>query len=129
MRAVVVDCSALYDYMVMDVGGELAPALTRRLWHAPNLIDYEFMATLRRHVSQQLLPSSDATDRLEKFAGLNIERHSIELLRMKIWSLRHNFSSYDASYVALAAALGIPLVTSDLRLANEASRYCDVLTP
>lgn len=115
--------------MVMDVGGELTSALSGKSWHAPHLIDYEFLATLRRHVGQNRLPSSDATERLDHFARLNIERHSVDLLRMKIWSLRHDFSPYDASYVALAAALGIPLVTSDLQLAKEASRYCDVLTP
>lgn len=127
--AVVVDCSALYDHMVMDVGADLQSVLSRHTWHAPQLIDYEFLATLRRHVSQKLLPSSDATERLDYFSALDIERHSVELLRHRIWALRHNFSTYDASYVALAAALGIPLVTSDLRLARAASAHCDVLTP
>lgn len=123
------DCSALFDHLVMDVGSELDSVLSGRSWHAPHLIDYEFLAALRRHVDQKRLPSSDATERLDYFSLLDIERHSIDLLRHRIWSLRHNFSTYDASYIALAAALGIPLVTSDLRLAKAASRYCDVLTP
>ncbi len=127
--AVVVDCSALFDHMVADVGSELDAILSRRSWHAPHLIDFEFLAALRRHVEQERIPSSDATERLDYFALLDIERHGIDLLRHRIWSLRHNFSTYDASYVALAAALGIPLVTTDLRLAKSASRYCDVLTP
>ncbi len=127
--AVVVDCSALFDHMVADVGSELDAVLSRRSWHAPHLIDFEFLAALRRHVEQKRIPSSDATERLDYFALLDIERHGIDLLRHRIWSLRHNFSTYDASYVALAEALGIPLVTSDLRLAEAAHRYCDVLTP
>lgn len=126
---VVVDCSALFDYVVTDVGADLETALSERAWHAPQLIDFEFLATLRRHVIHDQLGSSDATERLSYFSNLSIERHSVELLRHRVWSLRHSFSAYEASYVALAEALGIPLVTSDLRLARTAARYCDVLTP
>lgn len=128
-EAVVVDCSALFDYVVMDVGADLDAALSERTWHAPQLLDFEFLATLRRHVTHDHIGSSDATERLGYFSNLAIERHSIELLRHRIWSLRHTFTAYDASYVALAEALGIPLVTSDLRLAKTAERYCEVLTP
>jgi predicted nucleic acid-binding protein len=127
--AVVVDCSALFDHMVADVGSELDAVLSGHSWHAPNLIDFEFLAALRRHVEQKRIPSSDATERLDYFALLDIERHGIDLLRHRIWSLRHNFSTYGASYVALASALGIPLVTTDPRLAKAASQYCEVLTP
>ena len=127
--AVVVDCSALFDHMLADVGSDLDTVLSERPWHAPQLIDFEFLAALRRHVGQKRIPSSEATERLDYFSLLDIERHGIELLRHRIWSLRHNFSPYDASYVALAAALGIPLATTDLRLARAAEPYCDVLTP
>ncbi len=87
----------------MDVGTDFTPLLSNRELHAPQLLDY--------------------------FTEFRLECHGIELLRHRIWALRHDFSPYDASYVALAEALGIPLVTSDLRLANAARQYCDVLTP
>lgn len=35
----------------------------------------------------------------------------------RIWALRENVTAYDAAYVALAEALGVPLVTRDARLA------------
>jgi predicted nucleic acid-binding protein len=35
-----------------------------------------------------------------------------------IWQHRHNFSAYDAAYVALAEKLGAALVTRDGRLAS-----------
>lgn len=43
-----------------------------------------------------------------------------------MWQLRNGISGYDAAYVALAEARGIPLVTSDGRLARAATSYCRV---
>jgi len=40
-------------------------------------------------------------------------------LRERIWTLRGNLSAYDGAYVALSEWLGLPLVTSDLRLARS----------
>jgi predicted nucleic acid-binding protein len=34
-----------------------------------------------------------------------------------MWALRHNLTTYDASYLALAEALDVPLVTTDAALA------------
>jgi predicted nucleic acid-binding protein len=34
----------------------------------------------------------------------------------RIWYLRHNFSSYDACYIALTEALGATLLTRDKAL-------------
>ena len=34
----------------------------------------------------------------------------------RIWQLRHCVSPYDACYVAVAEALGCPLLTTDFRL-------------
>jgi predicted nucleic acid-binding protein len=34
----------------------------------------------------------------------------------RVWSLRHNFSAYDATYVALAETLDAELLTADRRL-------------
>ncbi|MEK9602010.1 MAG: type II toxin-antitoxin system VapC family toxin, partial [Pontimonas sp.] len=45
------------------------------------------------------------------------------------WALRHEVSLYDAAYVALAMALGVPLVTTDRKLARASTRYCQVVIP
>jgi predicted nucleic acid-binding protein len=45
------------------------------------------------------------------------------------WPLRHDVSLYDASYLALAIALGVPLATQDKKLASVATRYCTVVIP
>ena len=42
------------------------------------------------------------------------------------WSLRNNVTYYDALYVALAARLGVPLLTADKRLANAPGLPCAI---
>jgi predicted nucleic acid-binding protein len=125
----VIDCSALFDSLVLSRSTRLTDAVAEGELHAPHLIDYEFLAALRRHVARGQLGASAATDKLESFRDFHVERHSIELLRPNIWNLRHDLTPYDASYVTLAQGLGVPLLTSDVRLASTARRYCDVMTP
>lgn len=44
--------------------------------------------------------------------------------RSTAWTLRHNFTFYDALYVALASHLDIPLLTADPRLRREPGLTC-----
>ena len=49
--------------------------------------------------------------------------------RPRIWSLRANFSAYDAAYVTLAEAItdgGAPLLTADARLARAAGDHTEL---
>jgi predicted nucleic acid-binding protein len=43
-----------------------------------------------------------------------------------MWDLRENLTVYDAAYVALAEALGFPLLTADRRLAAAPRLRCQV---
>lgn len=47
----------------------------------------------------------------------------------RIWALRQNVTSYDASYVALAEALEAPLATLDRKLPMADGPQCRFLTP
>ena len=42
------------------------------------------------------------------------------------WDLRDNVTFYDALYVALAAALDVPLLTADARLTRAPGLPCQV---
>jgi hypothetical protein len=51
-------------------------------------------------------------------ADLTIVRYPHHPLADRVWALRHNLTAYDATFVALGEALGVPLVTCDARLAG-----------
>ncbi len=119
MNRVVVDASAVVDALAID-GRPLPNAQLA----APTLLDYEVINTIRR---QERLGATGADAAIATFAALAVTRHDPAPLIPQIWAMRANLSAYDASYVALAQALGVPLLTRDNRLARAAAPYCDVL--
>jgi predicted nucleic acid-binding protein len=60
---------------------------------------------------------------------LDVELHAFEPFSQRVWELRHNVTSYDGWYVALAEALNLPLATLDGRLAKADGPKCRFLTP
>jgi predicted nucleic acid-binding protein len=52
--------------------------------------------------------------------ALNVSRYEIRGIADRIWELRHNYTPYDASYLALAEALEAPLYTCDGKLSGSA---------
>jgi len=60
---------------------------------------------------------------------LDIELFSFEAFAGRIWELRHDVTSYDAWYVAVAEALGLPLATVDERLSRSKVAACEFVTP
>jgi predicted nucleic acid-binding protein len=86
--------------------------------HAPHLIDVEFQHALRRLVVAGAISDDRAADARMDFADLTIVRYPHVSLADRMWELRHNVAAYDAAFLALAEALGAPLVTCDARLAR-----------
>lgn len=123
----VIDSSALVDVLNGDGGSTLERIVSNEILHAPNIVDLEYMSALRK-VERTSRFSTDSTQALERFLNLTIRRHDIQPLRHRIWQLRHNITPYDASYVALAEALEVPLVTRDLRLARAAEGLVEVVS-
>ena len=128
MTVIVVDASVLAPALVDDAAaGDSARArLTGEQLAAPELIDLEVGSVLRRAVRVGLLPLRRAELALNDLSDLPLERAPHRLLVARAWELRANLTLYDASYVALAEALGAQLVTADARLARAPGVRCAV---
>jgi predicted nucleic acid-binding protein len=60
---------------------------------------------------------------------LRARHYPFEPFLARVWDLRDDVTVYDAWYVALAEALGAPLVTADDRLRRADGPRCPVLGP
>ena len=85
--------------------------------HAPHLIDIEILQALRGLVRGGKLSADRAEDVRTDVAALAITRYGHAPLADRVWALRENLTAYDAVFVALSEALGVPLITCDARLA------------
>lgn len=81
-------------------------------WHI------ECLAVVRSLTLGGLMTEHEAQEARSRLSGLRLMRWATEPLGNRIWSLRHNMTAYDASYVALAEQLGATLATGDRRLAK-----------
>jgi len=81
-------------------------------------------------VAGQRIDSHRGEQFLAGLAGLPAERYSHIPLLGRIWELRHNFTAYDAAYIALAEATNSVLYTSDEKLwrGHNAHRFIRALT-
>lgn len=118
---IVLDASAVVELLL---GGERAEVVIPPLeahdgaLHAPGLLDVEVAQTLRRLEATGVMDPSRARAALEILEDLPVTRHPATPLLPRIWEHRANLTAYDAAYVALAEALGCPLLTFDGALAG-----------
>lgn len=95
--------------------------------HAPHLFDAEIGQALRGQERAGRIDADAAQLAVITASQLIDHRYPhAGPLAGRAWSLRHNLSFYDALYVALAAELGVPLVTTDARLARSPGLPCAV---
>jgi predicted nucleic acid-binding protein len=125
---VVLDASATVIALVerTNEAHALRERLARLGRHAPHLIDAEVGSVLRRRVAAGVLPVELAEGALRALDTLVVERYPHGPLAPEAWRLRDNVTYYDALYVALAARLGMPLLTADKRLASAPGLPCEV---
>ena len=82
----------------------------------PHLIDVEVVSAIRRLAAGQRIDAHRSAQLLRGLAALPAERYAHTPLIGRIWELRHNFTAYDAAYIALAEATGSVLYTCDEKL-------------
>jgi predicted nucleic acid-binding protein len=129
--SVVVDSSVLVAALV-DTGANgtwAEEVLAGGSLHAPELARVEATNIVRRLELAKQLTTSEANAAHDDLMQLDLELFSFDPFADRIWELRHTVTSYDAWYVALAEALGLPLATLDGRLSKAKGVTCKFLTP
>lgn len=116
---IVLDASVVVELLT---NGSLADSIRDDLagrdeaFLAPHLIDIEVTSAIRRLAAGQRIDAHRSGEFLAGLAALPAERYSHTPLIGRIWELRHNFTAYDAAYIALAEATDSVLYTCDEKL-------------
>jgi predicted nucleic acid-binding protein len=82
----------------------------------PHLIDVEAMSALRRLAVGLGLDAHTTRRFFAALEALPAVRYPHTALLRRVWELRHNFTAYDAVYIALAETTGSVLYTCDAKL-------------
>ena len=127
----VVDASVLVAALVGSgrQGRWAETAVAQGSLAGPELILAETSNTLRCLERANKISRLEATSAHGDLQRLDMELFPFAPLAERVWALRHNLTSYDAWYVALAEALDCPLVTLDRRLSRASGPECDIITP
>jgi len=115
----IVDASAAVEYLLQSTLGLRVTALMADAdVAAPELLDVEVLAVLRREVLRGRLDSKRAKEAVEDLLDWGLERISHRRLLRGAWDLRGHVTAYDALYVEAARQRGVALVTADGPLAR-----------
>jgi predicted nucleic acid-binding protein len=92
---------------------------------APELLDLEVASVWGRAVRAGRMSEMPGSQAPADLAALPLARAPHAPLMPRIWELRDNLTVYDAAYVALAEALGAPLLTADRKLTQATGTRCE----
>ena len=125
---IVLDASAALEYAMGTprsprIGERLATATTL---HMPELLALEVVSAVRRLARHRRITIERAALTVRNVVDIRGVRHGHDLLAPRVLDLSGRLSPYDAVYVALAEALGAPLLTLDGRLARGAADLVEV---
>jgi predicted nucleic acid-binding protein len=124
---IVVDASVLTDFLLGRPATVVALLAAiddheHEPLHAPDLIEPETLNALRKLALTGAIDGSRASEAVADLEATRLVRYPHAPLRERVWELRHNLTSYDATYLALAEALDDPLLlTADGGLATQAA--------
>ncbi|WP_104817396.1 type II toxin-antitoxin system VapC family toxin [Kitasatospora sp. MMS16-BH015] len=126
---IVIDCSALVLALTASgldgqrVRGRLAEAGDV---YAPTLLDYEIQSALLGMQRGGKLTEKEVDRAVAAYRMLPIAKRETLPFWDRVRKLHANLSAYDAQYVALAEALGVPLITSHARIGRSGAARCDI---
>lgn len=121
---IVVDASVAVLGLLND--GEARSQLATDSLASPHLVDSEVAHAVRAKVLRGEVDPPDGQRAIRTWARLGIQRFPVVGLLDRVWDLRLNLTSYDATYVAIAEALGCALVTADGRLVRAPGPLCPI---
>jgi predicted nucleic acid-binding protein len=127
----VVDASVVVAALI-DIGAEgqwAEQVLTSDDLAAPHLLLAEAGNILRRLALHGEVSDDAAALAHADLIDLRVALFPYQLDGWRVWELRHNLTTYDAWYVALAEALDADLATLDARLANAPGTRCGFRLP
>ena len=116
---IVLDASAVVELLtnpafaaslLYDVANGAGPVIV------PHLLDVEVVSAFRRISAAARNDIPEIEDLLTKLTELPATRYPHTPLLHRVWGLRHNFTAYDAIYIALAEETGSVLYTTDAKL-------------
>lgn len=123
----VVDASVLVSIVASPAERpELIARLGAAQLHAPAILQTEVDSALRGLELGGKLSAKQAAASRQRATEIPLDLWPWAALGDRAWELRHNLTTYDAGYVALAEMLGATLVTGDRRIAAAGSFGCAI---
>jgi predicted nucleic acid-binding protein len=122
---IVADASVILEVLLRTpIGTEIEKQLFApgETIHVPHLTDLEVLQVLRRYSKNTVLSAVRARQAIEDYTDMPLNRYPHVVLLQRVWDLRHNFTAYDAAYIALAEALDASLMTCDRAFATRSHR-------
>jgi predicted nucleic acid-binding protein len=125
---IVIDASAALEFLLR---AESVPELTSAMAQvetiaSPVTLDLEILNVLRRQIQDKIITHQRGEKALDLYWALPFKKYDTSLLVGGIWKLRNNFTSYDASYIALAELLNIPVYTKDQKWRDKPGHTAEI---
>jgi predicted nucleic acid-binding protein len=93
---------------------------------APDLVDVETVAVLRKRWLRKSISAVRFAAAIGDLEDLAIDRYPTLRFMRRAYELRHSVTAYDATYIALAEAVGCQLLTSDQRVSRARGLQCPI---